>query len=129
MLNQRIIAMHANLPSRTGASVLEPYAEEIISLKQNHSLTVILQYLKDTHGVSISKQGLHGFITRRLKKLENGPVSATSSTGSPGATQIASPKKPRNPPVVTSAPNNATEVLDKKDVPQVNDVWSGKVKL
>lgn len=128
--------MSALLPSRNGASKLEPYETEIFELRLQHSLPVICAYLESNYGISITRQGLSRFVRCKLKKNESAQVSAPPKNLSGGEVntpesggEVNTPEQKQIASVVSS-PSLNVEVTDEIPVPDCNNVWTNKkVKL
>ncbi|WP_270820057.1 hypothetical protein [Aeromonas sp. Y311-2] len=118
--------MSPSLPSRKGASKLEPHADEILNLKKNHSLEVIREHLQATYGIEITRSSINAFIKRRQKATSQEPVSSAQQT----VREVTSPSKiaTEETPAVAEHSLSPHEEEAIKSAPVV-DVWAGKVKL
>ncbi|ELB2793751.1 MULTISPECIES: hypothetical protein [Aeromonas] len=113
------------LPSRKGASKLEPYTDELLELRGKHSLEVIREYLEEKYNIEITRSAINAFVKRRQKIL------ASHSSTQP--TPLVPSEEPKMAPAAVQRSHVAERLpsatSNKVETPVVVDVWAGKVKL
>ena len=109
------------LPSRKGASKLEPYTDELLELRGKHSLEVIREYLEEKYNIEITRSAINAFVKRRQKGLAN-----RNSMPQAPLEPIKAPAAVQRSHVAEQQPSSTT---DKAESPAVVDVWAGKVTL
>ncbi|ASI21416.1 hypothetical protein E4188_24000 (plasmid) [Aeromonas media] len=113
------------LPSRKGASKLEPYTDEILELREKHSLEVIREYLEEKYDIEITRSAINAFVKRRQKRLVN--------HSSMPPTPLAPSEEPNKAPAAVHRGHVAEQLPsytpDRVEKPAVVDVWAGKVTL
>lgn len=75
------IREHNLMPEKNRKSVLAPYADEILKMKEmGFTEKIILQFLKEKKGISVSQQTLNWFIRSRSEKpaVPAAPVQSIS---------------------------------------------------
>lgn len=73
------IKEHNLKPEKSKKSVLAPYQDEIFKMKEmGFTEKIILQFLKEKKGISVSQQTLNWFI--RSRKNDTKPISSAQKT-------------------------------------------------
>ncbi|HEH9401983.1 TPA: hypothetical protein SIA35_004091 [Aeromonas sobria] len=100
---------------RGKASVLEPYAGELLELYKGFSLREIQKILLEKYEISLSLTSIHRFILRRLEPQSNviTDIAGDLASKSDSPSVIEGVKK-----VVEQAPPVAPSVLGEKNIPE-----------